>query len=658
MKIKQCLAIVVLISICSASHAQYRQEAVHGETEEIVNNKKKLASATSDTTRSLLSGTLALNYEGINPDSSLKYGKASLQLAEKSGNPHYLSRALAGLSGTLRSQGKFVEALDFLYKALNIAQEYDLKSDIARSYRRLGAVYSQLENYTKAVELDRAALIIDNALPGKANQIDHFFLAEAFVGLNKLDSALAHITMPKDTLAVIKTEFYGTLGSIYFKMGNYQAANVFYHKSYDSSVAINNFGDAAVACNRLTEMYLKLNKLDSAVYFAKKGFALGQKSSFKKEKMRAANALAVIYDSTQPALALTYIKIANATKDSLFGASTIETIENLVSQEQARQKELEDARKSFKNRLKWYAALSALLGLLIIALILFRNNKQKQKINFDLQKQKEKVESTLSKLKSTQVQLIQSEKMASLGELTAGIAHEIQNPLNFVNNFSEVSKELLDEMKTELDAGHAEDAKAIANDIIQNLEKINHHGKRADAIVKNMLQHSRTSTNQKEPTAINALADEYLRLSYQGLRAKDKSFNSIIYTNYDDSVGTMEVIPQDIGRVLLNLLNNAFYSVNEKKKYMDGTFEPTVSVSTKRSGNKIEISVKDNGTGIPQKVLDKIYQPFFTTKPPGEGTGLGLSLSYDIITKGHGGELKVETKEGEGSMFIIQLPIS
>ena len=269
---------------------------------------------------------------------------------------------------------------------------------------------------------------------------------------------------------------------------------------------------------------------------------------------------------------------------------------------------------------------------------------------------KQNAELAFAELQVTQKQLIQSEKMASLGELTAGIAHEIQNPLNFVNNFSEVSKELLDEMKTELDAGHAEDAKAIANDIIQNLEKINHHGKRADAIVKNMLQHSRSRTDKKEPTDINALADEYLRLSYHGLRAKDKSFTATLKTDFDTSLEKISINPQDIGRVILNLLSNAFYVINEKKKLNIDGYEPTVSVSTKRSGNKIEISVKDNGTGIPQKVLDKIYQPFFTTKPTGEGTGLGLSLSYDIITKGHGGELKVETTEGEESMFIIQLP--
>jgi two-component system NtrC family sensor kinase len=257
--------------------------------------------------------------------------------------------------------------------------------------------------------------------------------------------------------------------------------------------------------------------------------------------------------------------------------------------------------------------------------------------------------------------------MASLGELTAGIAHEIQNPLNFVNNFSEVSTELLAEMKIELDAGKFDDAKDIANDVIQNLEKINHHGKRADAIVKGMLQHSRSSSGVKEPTDINALADEYLRLSYHGLRAKDNSFNATFKTDFDESIEKINIIPQDIGRVILNLYNNAFYAVQQKQKEVaskemttfekvSSLYEPAVSVSTKKYGNRVEIRVSDNGNGIPEKVVDKIFQPFFTTKPTGQGTGLGLSLSYDII-KAHGGEIKIATKEDEGTTFIIQLPI-
>jgi signal transduction histidine kinase len=252
--------------------------------------------------------------------------------------------------------------------------------------------------------------------------------------------------------------------------------------------------------------------------------------------------------------------------------------------------------------------------------------------------------------------------MASLGELTAGIAHEIQNPLNFVNNFSEVSVELAGELKENLSSlnfngKERENISQILDDLIQNQEKINFHGKRADAIVKGMLMHSRSSSGVKEPTDINLLADEYLRLSYHGLRAKDKSFNATFKTDFDPDIQKINIIPQDIGRVILNLFTNAFYSVTEKKKQLNGGFEPTVFVTTKMLDDKVELRVKDNGVGISQKVLDKIYQPFFTTKPGGQGTGLGLSLSYDIITKGHGGQIKVDTKEGEFAEFIIQLPM-
>jgi signal transduction histidine kinase len=268
----------------------------------------------------------------------------------------------------------------------------------------------------------------------------------------------------------------------------------------------------------------------------------------------------------------------------------------------------------------------------------------------------EQLQNSIENLKTTQTQLVQAEKMASLGELTAGIAHEIQNPLNFVNNFSEVSAELVTELKEELEKGNTEDVAAIADDLNANLQKIVHHGKRADSIVKNMLQHSRSSNGSKEATDINAMVDEYLRLSYHGLRAKDKSFNAVMETHFDPAVEKVLIHPQELGRVILNLLNNAFYSVHQQKRVAGKSYEPTVSVSTFRNANGVTIQIKDNGTGIPQAVLDKIFQPFFTTKPTGEGTGLGLSLSYDIIIKGHDGKLTVSNGINSGAEFNITLP--
>ena len=281
----------------------------------------------------------------------------------------------------------------------------------------------------------------------------------------------------------------------------------------------------------------------------------------------------------------------------------------------------------------------------------------------ELTRQKEELLQTLENLKATQTQLVQSEKMASLGELTAGIAHEIQNPLNFVNNFSEVNTELAGELKHILDKleisdNVKEELIAITDDMVQNHEKILYHGKRADTIVKSMLQHSRTNNGQKEETDFNDLADEYLRLSYHGLRAKDKSFNAIFEADLDPTMGKIMVVPQDIGRVVLNLVNNAFYAVNEKKKTAGPEYQPTVWLSTKRFGKLAIIKIRDNGNGMPESVKEKIFQPFFTTKPTGKGTGLGLSLSYEIITKGHGGSLVVDTKEGKETCFTIKIPVA
>jgi signal transduction histidine kinase len=370
--------------------------------------------------------------------------------------------------------------------------------------------------------------------------------------------------------------------------------------------------------------------------------------------------LATLYEQTG-----NYEKANDAHKAFIFLQDSLQADQNkyrslsFETEQEMNERELSITKLQSANKIstltKNFTLGIAVLVLLLAGVVYYRF-KSKQKANRVL-------ETTLTNLKSTQTQLIQSEKMASLGELTAGIAHEIQNPLNFVNNFSEVSNELIDEMKEELKKGNYDDANEIAEDVKQNLEKITHHGQRAADIVKGMLQHSSSSSGVKEPTDINALCDEYLRLSYHGLRAKDKSFNASMKTDFDNSIGNINIIPQDIGRVILNLINNAFYAVAEKTKMNlenlptgQAGYEPTVSISTKKLNDKIEIRVTDNGNGIPQKVLDKIFQPFFTTKPTGQGTGLGLSLSYDIV-KAHGGEIKVETQESIFTQFNVQIPL-
>ena len=421
----------------------------------------------------------------------------------------------------------------------------------------------------------------------------------------------------------------------------------------------------------LTLVRIKQNRLNEAIELLKKDII--RLKNFRLDILRDYKMLAALYEQTG-----NYEKANEANNTFISLQDSLQADQNkyrslsFETEQEMNEKELSITKLQSENKI---SALTrnfsfGMAGLLfLLAGVVYYRYKSKQKANLVLQEQKQKVENTLKELKSTQTQLIQSEKMASLGELTAGIAHEIQNPLNFVNNFSEVNIELVDELKAELAIGNMQLAIDLANDIRDNEQKINHHGKRADAIVKGMLQHSRSSSGVKEPTDINALCDEYLRLTYHGLRAKDKSFNATMKTDFDESIAKINIIPQDIGRVVLNLLTNAFYVVDEKKKSPhlrqtaegEEPYEPLVTVSTKRlsspsgDGGRIEIKVSDNGNGIPQKVLDKIFQPFFTTKPTGQGTGLGLSLSYDIV-KANGGELKVETKEGEGSEFIVILP--
>jgi two-component system, NtrC family, sensor kinase len=454
-------------------------------------------------------------------------------------------------------------------------------------------------------------------------------------------------------------------GNIYFKTGEYTKSLAYYRSSLLYLQLTRSDEDLCASYLGMAQIFRKADARDSSQYYAKLSLAVAKEGSFTRNELSAYNFLTDYYASVQNIdSAFVYQSAAIATNDSLFNQEKAKQIQALSLEEAMRQRQVEETKIHFQNQLKFYALLGGIFCLLVAAVLLYRNNRHKQKAYNLLQKQKretdiqkQKTEETLMELKSTQSQLIQSEKMASLGELTAGIAHEIQNPLNFVNNFSEVNKELVDELETELKNNNNEEAILIAKDIRENEEKINHHGKRADAIVKNMLQHSRQTKGVKEPTDINALADEYLRLSYHGMRAKDKTFNAEMKTDFDNSIGKINIIPQDIGRVLLNLYNNAFYAVNEKAKQQTAAYEPRISVSTKKIDNMVILTVKDNGNGIPQKVVDKIFQPFFTTKPTGEGTGLGLSLSYDIV-KAHGGELSVQTKESEGATFIIQLPLT
>src|SRR5688572_17346963 len=616
---------------------------------------KKLSEASTDTARILLKCKLGEAYRANNPDTSLLLANEALSGSTagkfKKGEIH----ALVLLCVMYREKGELPFALEHGLKALKIAEEEKYDNGQIYSLVRIANVYLAVRDAPKAITyLQRAERLLKNNYDNFWWSVTQYFLADGYEQLNKLDDAEKLVKMLEEKNGseslwiIINNRLRGNIAA---KRNELQLAIEYYRKSNEEAIARNSLREAATASNAMASVFKKIDQPDSAIFYAKQGLKFGEMLKYRNRILAASNLLAELYAERDPKEAVKYYQIASAAKDSLYGVQKVQQLQSATMKEQERQTEMEAARIAYLNKMRQWGLLAGIGAFLVIALILYRNNRQKQKTNKVL-------ETTLANLKATQSQLVQQEKMASLGELTAGIAHEIQNPLNFVNNFSEVNRELIGEMKGEIGKGNIEEVKLIANDIEANEEKINHHGKRADAIVKRMLQHSQSSSGKKEPTDVNALADEYLRLAYHGLRAKEKSFNASLKTDFDESIGNINIIQQDIGRVILNLINNAFYAVDEKKKLNLNGYEPMVLVGTKKNGGKVSISVKDNGNGIPQKVLDKIFQPFFTTKPTGQGTGLGLSLSYDIVTKGHGGELKVETKEDEGSEFIIYLPLT
>jgi signal transduction histidine kinase len=672
---KKCLHIIFLLALHFFCFSQNTPLSYAMSTEKIDSLKQRLSLLISDSDRIIAMQNIGFYYERLVVDSSIKYFNAGLDLARQKSYAWGEARLLAGLSGTMEHQGKYAEAFELLFKSLKIAEENNLAYEIARANRRISGVYAELQNYPKSITYLLRALQIDvtSQYPDKV-AIDHYGLADSYEKINQLDSANFHINFAlrqKDRLLGLMQSVYAIDGHIKRKEKNYEQAFFSYKEGFDEAHKFSDLITSSEICADFSDLFIQLNLKDSAIFYALKGFNYGKEISFQKGIMRNGYLLAELYDSIAPSVALKYFKVASAAENGLFGVNNIQTIQNFLAREEAKQKELDDAKIAYRNRLKLFGLLTGLAVLLIIAFILYRNNRHKQIVNKHLEQQKESLQTALSELKSTQSQLIQSGKMASLGELTAGIAHEIQNPMNFVNNFSEVNMELAHELVGSLEKGRVDEAKGLAGDILSNQAKISEHGRRADSIVKSMLQHSRISSGQKESTDINALADEYLRLVYHGLRAKDKTFNVTLQTDYDNTIGQINIIPQEIGRVLLNLYNNAFYAVAERQKKGEPGYEPKVTVSTNRlldpvSGTlhasrrvqnpgSIEIRVKDNGMGIPDNVKEKIFQPFFTTKPTGQGTGLGLSLSYDIVTKGHGGELTMTSITGVGTELIILL---
>ena len=673
-----------------------------------------LAKEKEDTNRIKLLASIAIefvSYDNYNADSALYYAQRALQLQQKvmisadsrlktqAGYINQMMNLQNLVADVLHVLGNYPKSLELRFENLKLAETQKDKLGLVGANMGISWEYNSMKDYQHVLSYGKLQdSILNNFNPtnkddstGKISMgwAANNNIATAYYNLQIPDSALIYAKKLIALLDMMKqydsasypwrlSYTYKLLGDIYVAKGDTKTAL----SCYRLSINIGGSGPIALVNEGMAKLFQKEGRIDSALIYAKRALTYFQTSqkAIQANDWESPNyfiaeispLIAQLYKANgQLDSAYKYLQLSVTLKDSLYNTDKIRQFQTLTFNEAARRQQRIEAQQQYETNLKMYGLITIIAGILIFSFILYRNNRHKQKANNLLQTQKKEIETTLGELKATQKQLIQSEKMASLGELTAGIAHEIQNPLNFVNNFSELNTELIEEASQANEAGNPNEVKELLSTLKDNEEKINHHGKRADAIVKGMLQHSRASSGQKEPTDINALADEYLRLSYHGLRAKDKSFNAMMKTDFDESIGKINIVPQDIGRVLLNLFTNAFYAVTEKAKQpptpegeknaVQNEYQPIVTVSTKllkppSGGLGVLLTVKDNGNGIPQKVLDKIFQPFFTTKPTGEGTGLGLSLSYDII-KAHGGEIKCETKEGEGSEFIIQLPM-
>ncbi len=676
MKLFIKIALLLLLPVfVSAQQEQKQLDSLH----------VALKNAANDTLRMDLNFQLGIFYLEINFDSSLIYLNRTIPLAQKLKLKIKEADALELKGYMLYKSGNYPSSLESFLKALKIAEDPSSEKytwDIPKGqtpenvrldvlgfiYHNMGHLYGktgntkkQISNYYTAISL--AEVVQDSFLLSLANMN----LGNVYLRLNKLDSALL---LEKKALNFITVKKYkgvilNITGDIYRQKGNYNEALIYYQKAAQANIEQNNLTSLGVSYDGISELYDILQKPDSSLYYARKGLANAKIIGQPQYMARVYKLLSDVYSSQQNRdSTLKYLQLFSVLRDSLNNVDRKNLLDyqNITFKKQLRLEELEKEKLETKGKIRIYSLLAGLFVILLVAGGFYRQSRQKQKANKILQ-------NAYTKLQATQSQLIHSEKMASLGELTAGIAHEIQNPLNFVNNFSEVNMELISELEEDRkkEIRNIENEDEIIKDIKENEQKINHHGKRADAIVKGMLQHSRAGSSQKEATDINALADEYLRLAYHGLKAKDKSFQSDYRLDADENLPKVNLVFQDIGRVLLNLINNAFYAVSEKQKLANtdpsgfenprglDEYKPVVTITTKKLDDKIEIRVKDNGNGVPKAVLDKIFQPFFTTKPSGQGTGLGLSLSYDII-KAHGGEINVETKEGEGTEFIIILP--
>ena len=656
---------LLFIVLCITVNAQRRQ---------IDSLKRIISSSAADSIKVKAYFQLGDLYIYIKPDTTILMGQRCYSLALATKNVYYQRRSLVMLANAYVGIGNYTKAMQLYYDCINKAENDHDEYAVIQTYNNIGSTYIQMTDYVKALKnlrlaQQRLALYISSHsdIPQKFRKIDIYILNnldEAFLFADKLDSAAYYIKAGLKDQEVyhideLKATFISDMGVLEDKKGNMAGALKYFREAEKEYLAVKDRANLDLNYFSYAKLYQTFKRPDSAIFYAQKALVSAQEGNYLADEALAAKLLYELYDCQHNIpLAYKYYKMATQINDSIINKDKIMALASMDFDQKQHESELTAAKLAYQNTIRNYLFAAGLAVLALLVLVFWRNAQQRKKANIVLQDQKEEIEATLDQLQSTQAQLVQSEKMASLGELTAGIAHEIQNPLNFVNNFAEVNCEMIDELKEELERGSIADALSIAADIRQNEEKISHHGKRADTIVKGMLQHSRASSNTKELTDINKLADEYLRLSYHGLRAKDKTFNAELITDFTIGLPEIAVVPQDIGRVLLNLLNNAFYAVQQKQKNAGADYKPTVWLSTKQRAGQVIISVKDNGNGIPPAVIDKIMQPFFTTKPTGQGTGLGLSLSYDIVVKAHGGSITVDSKEGQYSTFEVSIPIN
>ena len=650
-------AVLIIVFSLLSFNIGYAQNTEQLYTDSL---KRQLFKTSDDSDRVKIMIIISGFTSKTNPDTSLKYAQDARVLAKQIKLYGAEAGALQILGLYYRGQGDIPKGLELFLEGLKIAEENNNKELAQNFLTNIGHLYRDLEDYDKAIIYYRRSNALSEELKDETQSSFLLWnIGKIYKLISKQDSASIYIQKANEKIKSQNSEIEGNgyltmmAGDIEFQLGNRPRAFKYLYTSISISTQNQNYVDRSFAYLVLAGFFAEINGPDSSIYYQKKSLEDAQRVGIKRKILEASRLLATHYESIDLKTALNYRKIADSANEELYGAKKVQSLQKIITNEQDRLRQVEAQRVAAENRTKQNGLLTGIGLILLVAFLLYRNNLQKQKANKVL-------EATLMNLRSAQAQLVQSEKMASLGELTAGIAHEIQNPLNFVNNFSDVNKELTIELESELYKGNIAEARLLAFDIRENEEKINYHGKRADTIVKSMMEHSRAGTGVKEPTDINALTDEYLRLAYHGFRAKDKFFNATLVTNYDQGLNKINVIPQDIGRVLLNLYNNSFYALSAKSRHStsskpEADFIPEIKVTTQKIANLVNVTVKDNGNGIPEKDLEKVFQPFFTTKPTGQGTGLGLSLSYDII-KAHQGDIKINNRPGEGVEFIVTLP--